>query len=68
VKKSSLIILEQLCFGSVQIKNFELHSNELESLVQKIKALKGSNPTREFMSISNTKIYLINLKDKFWNS
>jgi len=59
-------------FGSVQIENFKLKSDTLESLskeiVGKIKDLKGSNKPNDFMSISNTKIYLIKPKDKFWDS
>ena len=59
-------------FGSVQIKNFELESNTLESLsneiIGKIKNLKGNNKPDNFMSISNTKIYLIKPKSDFWDS
>jgi len=59
-------------FGSVQIKDFELSGNNLESLAQKIEekigTLKGSNKPDNFLSISNTKIYLIKPKDKSWNS
>jgi len=59
-------------FGSVQIENFKLKSDTLESLSNeirvKIKNLRGSNKPNNFMSISNTKIYLIKPKGKFWNS
>jgi len=59
-------------FGSVQIENFKLKSDTLESLsneiMGKIKNLKGSNKPNNFTSISNTKIYLIKPKGKFWNS
>ena len=59
-------------FGSVQIENFKLKSDTLESLSNeirvKIKNLRGSNKPDNFTSISNTKIYLIKPKGKFWNS
>jgi len=60
-------------FGSVQATKFELKSDELENLSkeinEKIKNLKGNNnKPDDFMSISNTKIYLIKPKNKFWNS
>ncbi len=59
-------------FGSVQIENSKLKSNTLENLsnevTEKIKNLKGNNKPDNFLSISNTKIYLIKPKDKFWTS
>jgi len=59
-------------FGSVQIEDFEFKENTFQNLVeeikQKIKNLKGSNKPTNFMSISDTKIYLIKPKNKFWNS
>ena len=62
-------------FGSVQATKLELKSDELENLSkeinEKIKNLKGkNNKPDDFMSISNTKIYLIIKKNKSqnWNS
>lgn len=60
-------------FGSVQATKLELKSDELENLSkeinEKIKNLKGNdNKPDDFMSISNTKIYLMKPENKFWNS
>ena len=60
-------------FGSVQATKFELKSDELQNLSkeinEKIKNLKGNNnKPDDFMSISNTKIYLMKPENKFWNS
>jgi len=60
-------------FGGVQATKLELKSDELENLSkeinEKIKNLKGNdNKPDDFMSISNTKIYLMKPENKFWNS
>lgn len=58
-------------FGGVQVENFNYKGKSLEELgneiKSKIKNLKGDLEPNDFISISNTKIYLLKPKNQFWN-